>query len=121
MKITIIRWIGLIAGSILSVFIAGAILFAGAYFIEGISDGIQGPIIETIVEFLGLLSAVLIIVAVVIAWFNSRLGGFLITILAMIQIIAFYEPEISWMQISMLLVGLILLFYVYYNRRFLKK
>jgi hypothetical protein len=121
MKLKIIRWIGLIAGSVISVFIAGAILFAGAYFIGGISDGIQGPIIETVVEFLGLLSAILIIVGVVIAWFNTRLGGLLITAMAMIQIIASREPEVIWMQISMLFVGLILLYYVYYNRWLLKK
>jgi hypothetical protein len=119
MKLKIIRWIGLIAGSVISVFIAGAVLFAGAYFIEGISDGIT---LERVVEFLGLLSAVLIIVGVVIAWFNTRLGGLMITALAIIQIIAGgYEPEVSWMTFSILFIGLILLFYVYYNRWFLKK
>ena len=121
MKLKIIRWIGLIAGSVLSIFIAGAIIFVGANFIGGISDGIQEPIIGIVVDFIDLLTAFLLIVGVVIAWFNTKVGSILITSMAMVHVIAFYETEVAWLQISILFVGLILLFYVYYNRWLLKK
>ena len=117
MKFKIIRWIALIAGTVISVFIADAILFSFGYFYEGIRNGIQGPIIETVMGFLELLIPLLMIIGVIIAWNNTKKGGLMITVFAFLDLIVFFEPEICWMQFSMLFIGIVLLFYVYKNRK----
>ena len=120
MKLKFIRWIGLILGSILSIIIANLAAFGGGHIIGSIRDG-DGLTIDNVGWLLYLLSAILIIVGVIIAWFNTRLGGLLITAMGMIELIAFYDSDFWWVQLSALLVGLILLFYEYYNWSLMKK
>ncbi len=106
----ILRLIALLSGSVLSFFFAGTVIFGGAFFIEELT--IDNPLQldkDLVLEFFGLLSAILIILSVVIAWFKSKLGGLLITVSAMLHIISVSEPEILWMQISIIPVGIILL------------
>ncbi len=122
MKLKIILWSALVTGSVLGVFIAGAAIFAGAYFLDGVTNETQRVIdMELIEEALGLLAAFLIVVAVVIAWFNHRLGGILIFAFSILHILFGYEPEIAWLQIAILPVGPLLLLYVYYNKRLLTR
>lgn len=122
MKLKIILWSALATGSVLGVFIAGAAIFAGAYFLDGVTNETQRVIdMELIEEALGLLAAFLIVVAVVIAWFNHRLGGILIFAFSILHILFGYEPEIAWLQIAILPVGPLLLLYVYYNKRLLTR
>ena len=108
--IKILKWIALISGSVLCIFFTGLVLFGGAYFIDGLTNETPLQINqELVLEFLGLLTAILIIVSVVISWFKSKLGGLLITVFVIVHIIAVNEPEILWMPISIIPVGLILL------------
>ena len=61
--------------------------------------------------------------AIIIAWFNRKRGGFLVTIFAVLLIIS-SDPtvkEMIWQPFVLLIVGLILLYEVYYNKRISKK
>jgi cell division protein FtsW (lipid II flippase) len=116
----IIRWIALLFGTVLVVFIAGGVIFGGAYYIEGLRNGVES-IKEPDADFYSLLISILIIISVIIAWFKKRLGAFLITVFAVASIILFYEPEVIWLQIAILPVGPILLIADFYYRRYLSK
>ena len=120
MKLKVIRWTALLVETGLSFFILSGVIFAGAYYIEGLRNGVES-VKEPDADFFSLLTAILIIVSVIIAWFKIRLGGFLLTIFSLASIIFFYETEVAWMQIAILPIGPLLLFYVYYNRWLLKK
>lgn len=76
MKLKILKWIALLVGSGLCIPIIGSIIFAGAYYIEGLTN--DTPLVA-------------------------------------------YDPIFAWMQIAVLPVGPLLLFYVYYNERLLSK
>ena len=123
MKLKVLRWIALINGSISSVLLIPVILFTGAHFIGGINDGTYELTYDDVYGDLCLLSWVLYIISVVIAWFNSKIGGFFITFFALAQIILYHEagePGLTFIQFSLLPAGPLLLFYVYYNKWLLK-
>lgn len=111
------RLIVLTVGSILSfcifIFSAFAGLFSPSEWINAIN--------ESTWDFLGGLNLNLYVVAVIIAWFNSKLGSFLITFFALTQFILWQGTSDYWFLILMLLVGLLLLFYEYSIKRILKK
>lgn len=125
MRPGIIRWIALIAGSGLGIaFVFTAIFFAGS-FIGGITGDAPGatPGIEKadsgwFNELICVLTMFLIALSVLLAWFRIRTGAYLITLFAAIHIIACFEPAIVWMQIAILPIGPILLYYVSYKKRF---
>lgn len=128
MKPTFIRWIALIAGSGLSIPIFLAALFVFGSFMSGITGdapfadpGIEKVDLEFIGEIAWILTMFLIPLSVLLAWFRTKTGAYLLTVFAAIQIILFYEPEIAWMQIAILPIGPLLLVYVYINRLKLKR
>lgn len=111
MKNRILHWFTLIAGTILSVFFTFALLFAGASFIGGLTDGSGVAIdMEWLFELLGLLTIIMIILSMILAWFKSRSGGLLLSIFAVLHILLAYNTEIAWMQISILFIGPLLIF-----------
>jgi len=123
MKLTFIRWAALLIGSainLLSLFIGG---FFGLVVISRLADESEKfQLIEWIVFLLFLLN----IAAIVVAWFRTRLGGFLITLSAILNIFLFTGEWMGdsnrWIfKIPLLFVGLLLLFYVYYNQRLSNK
>lgn len=122
MKLKLVRWIGLGIGTLSIIPAIGVVIFGGAYFLNGVSND-SGLKLEHIwdIDTISLLGLILYVVSVVIAWFKLKLGGILVTICALPQIfhIEFYrnppEPQLLIGQLSMLLVGPLLLFYVYYN------
>ena len=128
MELKIIRWAALLIGSGLSVPFVGMGIFAAGSFMSGIVGdsalATDGPLVidlEWIMELIGILTAFLIPMAVVLAWFRNKTGGYLITVFAILHIMVSYEPEVAWMQIAVLPVGPLLLLYVYYNNRLMKK
>jgi len=126
MKPGIIRWIALIAGSGLSVAFVGAGIFVGGSFMSGIVGDAPGATpgmvdFEWIMELICVLTMFLIPLSVLLAWFRIRTGAYLLTLFAAIHIIACFAPEIAWMQIAILPVGPLLIYYVSYKKRFEKK
>jgi hypothetical protein len=128
MKPGIIRWIALIAGSGLSIAFVFAAIFVAGSFIGGVTGDAPGatPGIEKvdskwITELICVLTMFLIPLSVVLAWFRIRTGAYLLTLFAAIHIIACFEPEIAWMQIAILPIGPLLMYYVSYKKRFEKK
>ena len=117
MKFKVFSELVLLAASILCVFIIGVILFAGGSFIEGVSDGHIRDIKETLIEFFMLLSLLLFVLSVVVAWVKRLTGSILMTVFSIIQILLIYEPEIAWMQISILFTGPLLFLFVRLDRR----
>lgn len=106
----------LLIASFWSVFIAGAIFFVGAYFAEGLTNDTPTEVnYEFIKECIFLLTGFLLIVSTVISWFNSKLGGFLITLLAIGGAI-FYLPGFLWVHVPMIIIGLLIL-YSFYNEK----
>ena len=123
MKPAIIRWIALLAGTGLSIPFIGAALFAGGSFMSGIvgdSPGATPGMVdgEWIMDLVGILTMFLIPLSVLLAWFRIRTGAYLLILFAAIHIILFFEPEIAWLQIAILPVGPLLLYYVSYKKRF---
>ena len=120
----IYRLLILIIGSFFSLCIITFLSFAEVYTIENIKDTIDN-LKEfknvSIQEILGGLAINLYVVAVIIAWFNSKIGGFLITFFGIAQIILWPIDTMLWFQAMLLLVGPPLLIYVYYNKWILKK
>ena len=126
MRSAIIRWIALLAGSGLSVAFVGAGIFVGGSFMSGVVGDAPGPTpgmvdFEWIWQLIGILTMFLIPLSVLLAWFRIRTGAYLLTLFAAIHIIAYFEPEIAWMQIAILPVGPLLIYYVSYKKRFEKK
>ena len=127
MKLKSIRWIALLAGSILGVIFIGLGVFAAGSFISGITGdapgatpGIEKVDLEWIREFIWILTMFLIPLSVLLAWFRNKTGGYLITIFAVLHIVSVYEANIGlyhWAQILILPVGPLLLLYVYFNKR----
>ena len=95
----------LIVASVLCIFVVGVVIFTGAYFIESVSDRNLKPLSETLEEFFVLLSLILFVFAVIFAWFKRLAGSLLLTVFAIPQIILGYEPEIAWLQITILFIG----------------
>ena len=125
MKPANIRWIALIAGSGLSIPIVFTAIFVAGSFLSGIvgdapgaSPGIEKVDLAWIGELIGILTMFLIPLSVLLAWFRIRTGAYLLTFFAAIHIILMYEPEIAWMQIAILPVGPLLLYYVSYKKQF---
>jgi len=106
MKSKWLKWLVLVAASVLAVFFTFAVIFLGAHFIEGLTNDTKVIVNWTwILELLGLLTAAMIIIAVIISWFKLRLGALLLTIFSILHIIIAFEPEIAWMQIFILPLG----------------
>jgi len=123
MKPSIIRWIALIAGSGLSIPIVFTAIFVAGSFLSGIVGDAPGATPgmvdgEWIMQLVGILTMFLIPLSVFLAWFRIRTGANLLTFFAAIHIILMFEPEIAWMQIAILPVGPLLLYYVSYKKRF---
>ena len=119
MKYKIFSELVLIAASILRIFVIGVIVFAGGSFIEGI--GKSGMRSINVVDFLSLLSLLLFIISVIIAWFKRFIGSLLMTFFAIAHILLDYEHEIAWLQISILFIGPLLFIFVRSNRGILNK
>jgi len=121
MKPAIIRWIALLAGSGLSIVFIGAGIFVGGSFMSGVagdsatSGTIDG---EWIMDLIGILCMFLIPLSVLLAWFRIRTGAYLLTFFAALHIILSFAPEIAWMQVAILPVGPLLIYYVSYKKRF---
>ena len=123
MRPGIIRWIALLTGSGLSIAFVGAGIFVGGSFMSGIVGDAPGATPgmvdgEWIMQLVGILTMFLIPLSVLLAWFRIRTGAYLLTFFAAIHIILMYEPEIAWMQIAILPVGPLLLYYVSCKKRF---
>ena len=123
MMLKIIRWIVLIVGTGINILNLVAIIFVGAHYIEELTDGDGDLIGFTLIENVNFLCLVFGVAAIVIAWFNSKIGGFLITIFALLAIIS-SDPtvkEMAWQPYVLLVVGLILFYEAYYSKRLLNK
>jgi len=121
----IIRWIALLAGTGLSVAFVLAGLFVAGSFLGGITGdapgatpGIEKVDSEFIRDLVCVLTMFLIPLSSVLAWFRIRTGAFLLTLFAFVHIIVCFEPEMLWMQIAILPVGPLMLFYVSYKKRY---
>jgi hypothetical protein len=120
-KPAIIRWIALLAGSELSIVFIGAGIFTGGSFMSGVvgDSATPGTIDgEWIMDLVGILMMFLIPLSVLLAWFRIRTGAFLLTLFAFIHIIVGYTPEFLWLQLAILPVGPLLLYYVSYKKRY---
>ena len=128
MKLKILRWIALILGSLANIWNLLVVIFIGANLINDLSgDESWSDIGINVVIFLILI---LCLVSIIIAWFKSKIGGFFLTISAIIALILLLINEIDrflWsydvilIQGVLILSGLLLLFYVYFNQRVGKK
>ena len=121
----VIRWIALILGSGLSIPMIFAALFVFGSFMSGIigdapgaTPGVEKVDLEFIRNIIVILTMFLIPLSVLLAWFRVRTGAYLLTLFAFIHIILFYEPEMAWLQIAILPVGPLLLYYLYYKRKY---
>ena len=126
MKPATIRWIALLLGTGLSIPFIGAGIFVGGSFMSGVVGDTPGATpgmvdFEWIMDLIGILTMFLIPMSVLLAWFRIRTGAYLLTFFAAIHIILMYEPEIAWMQIAILPVGPLLMYYVSYNKRYQEK
>jgi hypothetical protein len=123
MTLKILGWIALIIGTGVNIFNLFAIIFVGAHYIEELTNGDEKLIGFSLVENLNFLCLVFSVAAIVIAWFNRKRGGFLVTIFAVLLIIS-SDPtvkEMIWQPFVLFIVGLILLYEVYYSARLSKK
>lgn len=102
--------------NLVSLFIGG---FSGLVVISRLIHEFEKlQLFEVIVFLLFLLN----IAAIVVAWFRAKLGGFLIIVTAILNILYFTDGRMDdsnrWIfKVPLLIVGLLLLFYAYYNQR----
>ncbi len=132
MKQQILRWIALLLGSVANLWNLGILLFMGANLIndlsgsESLSEKLSGIGILIIIDLFLTLS----VISIIIAWFKSKIGGFLMIISAIITLFLIHYEEILngviWsndaimIQVVLLLSGFLLLYYSY-NKGLLKK
>ena len=118
MKLKIVRWFALLIGTVVNVWL---FTFLGLFIVHFIGELIDGD--EELFGFktsqnIEFFILSLSVVSIVIAWFKSKIGGFLITLSAILFLIfnVAYSLRRSEFPIYVLLFsGLLLLFYVYYN------
>ena len=123
MKPAIIRWIALLIGTGLSIPFIGAAIFVGGSFLSGVTGDARGATsgvvdFEWFMDLFGIITMFLIPLSVLLAWFRIRTGAFLLTFFAAIHVILFFSPEMAWLQIAILPVGPLLMYYVSYNKRY---
>jgi len=118
MRFKIFSQLVLIVASILCVFVIGFILFAGGSFIEGVQKNGLKANSDTLNSILFLLSLLLFVISVIIAWFERFrfIGSILITIFALVQLLVHYDHALTWLRFSILFVGPLLLILVYTDR-----
>ena len=128
MKLKILRWIALILGSLANIWILFVVLFIGANLINDLSQDVSLSV--WVNNTLVFLSFILCLASIIIAWFRSKIGGFFLTISAIIALILILINDFGsflWsydgflIQGVLILSGLLLLFYVYFNQRLGKK
>ena len=121
MKLKVIRWIALIVASAIGIWILFGIIFIGANLINDFANG--QPFAAGIGIIFLFVGMVLSFISIIIAWFNSKTGGILVTISSLLLILLPLE-EITgekWWQVYVLFIaGIMLLLYVHYDRWFLK-
>ena len=123
MKLIFIRWAALLIGSAINIYSLFNAGFGVLVVISRLTDeNTKLQLFELNVTLLLLLN----IVAIVVAWFRIRLGGFLITLSAILNILYFTDGRMDdsnrqIMKIPLLVVGLLLLLYDYYNQSLSKK
>jgi len=124
MKYKIIRWTALAIGTVINVlFSLITLIFIGAALIGDYQTDSMPEF--KLSESLFILGYVLCIIAIVIAWFNSKIGGFLMIICTALLL---FLPERNlilgeklWHPYVIIFAGLLLLIYVYYNKWLVKK
>jgi hypothetical protein len=99
----------LLIGSFWCVFIGGAVYFVGAYFIQGLTNDTPTQFNnDFFTELIFLLVGLLLIISMIISWFKTKLGGYLITSLAIFGTV-FYLDGFIWIPAPMIFIGMLLL------------
>ena len=119
----IIFWIAQIVGIFTITMI---LIFIGANIINDIQINDIGKVFvkdgyyEIILFF---LCEVFIGVAIIISWYKNKIGAFLVIVFTILAYIIWgYEDfNILLIHLPLLFTGLLLLFYVYYKKRIMKK
>ena len=129
MKLQRLRWIALVSGSLANIWNLITVIFIGANLINDLSDG-EGVYSGMGIHVLIFLCLILSLISIILAWFKSKIGSFLITISAIIAILLLLIEQINsflWsydviiIQVVLILSGLLLLYYTYNNKRLLIK
>ena len=118
MKHSIFRWTALVIATAINIqFSLIAVIFLGANLINDFQIGDKSDL--SLSESLFILGYVLCIVANVIAWFKSKIGGILITLFAILLIILPESLTLSeklWQPYVLIAAGLLLFYYALYNK-----
>ena len=127
MKQPVIKWIALISGSLANIWNLLIGIFIGANLINDLS-GDEGMYSGMGIHILIFLCLILSLISIVLAWFKSKIAGFLMVISAIVAMLLFLLEKIDrflWnydvviIQVVLILVGLLLLYHAYYRKRFL--
>ena len=119
----IVFWVAQIVGTVT---ILSLLFFIGANIINDIQINDIGEVFvkdgyyEIILSF---LCEVFIAVAIIISWYKNKIGAFLVIVFTILAYIIWgYEDfNILLIHLPLLFTGLLLLFYVYYKKRIMKK
>lgn len=126
MKLKLLRWIALISGSVVA---AISLLFVIGTIVQELTDGDNDVLFDKESWNSGglkmMLRLTLPTALIIFAWFKNKWGAFFLITLPLIEL---FIPELTeqfdiWLQLSLplLIVGILLLFYVYYNKFRFKK
>lgn len=122
MKFKNLRTIALIIASVIIIYFAGIFIIIAAHFVQELTDGDSEPLFQFLDVYMSIF-LFLSIVSVIIAWFKNYVGGILVTASAIALIFSnLNDLHLGrWPQYILLFSGILLLFFVRYNKWLLKR